>query len=141
MDSWRSAKRFGSILLVGLLFSACSSGSPNSSSDQTLTTESTTTTEIVMTATSSSTTTTTVAQLPLAGKVVAIDAGHNGGNEAHSAEITQLVDAGAGVAEACDTSGWGPCITQRARAGDHKRHHASRRSWPTESLHRSQGVH
>jgi N-acetylmuramoyl-L-alanine amidase len=123
--------------------------------------ESTKTTETVTTTTSSSTTTTTttaVTQLPLAGKVVAIDAGHNGGNAAHSAEINQLVDAGNGVTKACDTSGtasndgypefeftlsvakylqelletqgatvvmvrtdssgWGPCITQRAKVGN-----------------------
>ena len=94
----------------------------------------------------------------LAGKVIVIDAGHNGGNYAHSAEINQLVDAGNGVTKQCDTtgtgsfdgypeyaftlsvalelqatlqaagaqvvmvrsdsSGWGPCITERARIGN-----------------------
>jgi len=94
----------------------------------------------------------------LAGKVIVIDAGHNGGNSAHIAEINQLVDAGNGVTKQCDTtgtgsfdgypeyaftlsvaldlqatlqaagaqvvmvrsdsSGWGPCITERARIGN-----------------------
>ncbi|MBU6330275.1 MAG: N-acetylmuramoyl-L-alanine amidase [Acidobacteria bacterium] len=94
----------------------------------------------------------------LAGKVIVIDAGHDGGNASHPAEINQLVDAGNGVTKACDTtgtgsfdgypeyaftlsvaqqlagtlraagaqvvmvredsSGWGPCITERARIGN-----------------------
>ena len=110
------------------------------------------------TTTAAPTTTTTIPRLALTGKVVAIDAGHNGGNAAHSADINQLVDAGNGVTKACDTSGtasndgypeyeftlsvakdlqamleaqgatvvmvrtdssgWGPCITQRARVGN-----------------------
>ena len=97
----------------------------------------------------------------LAGKVVVIDAGHNGGNYSHSNEINQLVDAGNGVTKQCDTtgtgsfdgypeyaftlslaqqlqatlqaagaqvvmvrsdsSGWGPCITERARIGNDAR--------------------
>lgn len=43
----------------------------------------------------------------LAGKVIVIDAGHNGGNSAHIAEINQLVDAGNGVTKQCDTTGTG----------------------------------
>jgi len=94
----------------------------------------------------------------LAGKVILIDAGHNGGNYAHINDINQLVDAGNGVTKQCDTtgtgsfdgypeyaftlsvalelqatlqaagaqvvmvrsdsSGWGPCITERARIGN-----------------------
>ncbi|MBU6330470.1 MAG: N-acetylmuramoyl-L-alanine amidase [Acidobacteria bacterium] len=94
----------------------------------------------------------------LAGKVIVIDAGHNGGNASHLSEINRLVDAGNGVTKACDTtgtgsfdgypeyaftlavaerlagvlraagsqvvmiredsSGWGPCITERARIGN-----------------------
>ena len=42
--------------------------------------------------------------LPLAGKTVAIDPGHNGGNAAHAAEIARLVDAGT-LRKACDTVG------------------------------------
>jgi len=42
--------------------------------------------------------------LPLAGKTVAIDPGHNGGNAAHAAQIARLVDAGT-VQKACDTVG------------------------------------
>ncbi len=40
----------------------------------------------------------------LAGKVVAVDAGHNGGNYLHTAEINRLVPAG-GFEKACDTTG------------------------------------
>ena len=97
----------------------------------------------------------------LAGKIIVIDAGHNGGNYSHSNEINQLVDAGNGVTKQCDTtgtgsfdgypeyaftlsvaqqlqatlqaagvqvvmvrsdsSGWGPCITERARIGNDAR--------------------
>lgn len=135
-------------LLVGLAVSGCSQ-SNGIAVEQSPTTEPTTTSEP---------TTTTIARLPLSGKVIAIDAGHNGGNAAHSAEINQLVDAGNGVTKACDTSGtasndgypeyeftlsvakdlqsqleahgatvvmvrndssgWGPCITQRATVGN-----------------------
>lgn len=42
---------------------------------------------------------------PLAGKVVAIDPGHNGGDAAHAAEIDQLVPQGFGQYKACDTTG------------------------------------
>jgi len=46
----------------------------------------------------------TTTALPLAGKVVAIDPGHNGGNAAASTQINQLVNAG-GFTKACDTTG------------------------------------
>ena len=97
-------KRFAPFLLAGLLLAGCSGASSTSTSASTdsSTTESSTTTTLV---TTTSSTTTTIAKLPLSGKVVAIDAGHNGGNAAHSAEINQLVDAGNGVTKACDTSG------------------------------------
>jgi N-acetylmuramoyl-L-alanine amidase len=141
-------------LLVGLAVSGCSQ-SNGIAVEQSPTTEPTTTSEPT---TTTSSTTTTIARLPLSGKVIAIDAGHNGGNAAHSAEINQLVDAGNGVTKACDTSGtasndgyaeyeftlsvaknlqallqaqgatvvmvrndssgWGPCITQRAKVGN-----------------------
>lgn len=42
--------------------------------------------------------------LPLAGKVIVIDPGHNPGNFAHSAAINRLVDIGTGR-KACDTTG------------------------------------
>jgi N-acetylmuramoyl-L-alanine amidase len=42
--------------------------------------------------------------LPLHGKTVVIDPGHNGRNWAHAAEIGQLVDAGT-LRKACDTTG------------------------------------
>jgi N-acetylmuramoyl-L-alanine amidase len=41
---------------------------------------------------------------PLAGKTVAIDPGHNGGNYLHTAEINRLVDAGT-IRKPCDTTG------------------------------------
>src|SRR5579862_9830719 len=46
----------------------------------------------------------TVALLPLTGKTVAIDPGHNGGNAAHVAQIDRLVDAGT-LRKPCDTAG------------------------------------
>ncbi len=52
-----------------------------------------------------STTSSSVVRLPLEGKVVAIDPGHNGGNSAHLADINRLVDAGNGVVKTCDTTG------------------------------------
>jgi N-acetylmuramoyl-L-alanine amidase len=42
--------------------------------------------------------------LPLHGKTVVIDPGHNGRNWAHPAEINRLVDAGT-LRKACDTTG------------------------------------
>ena len=42
--------------------------------------------------------------LPLLGKTIAVDPGHNGANWAHPAEINRLVDAG-GFWKACDTTG------------------------------------
>jgi N-acetylmuramoyl-L-alanine amidase len=42
--------------------------------------------------------------LPLHGKTIVIDPGHNGANWAHPAEINRLVDAG-GFRKACDTTG------------------------------------
>ena len=42
--------------------------------------------------------------LPLQGRTVVIDPGHNGANWSHPAEINRLVDAG-GFRKACDTTG------------------------------------
>src|SRR4051794_41793677 len=44
------------------------------------------------------------AVLPLAGKTVAIDPGHAGGNATHAAQIARLVDAGT-LRKPCDTVG------------------------------------
>jgi N-acetylmuramoyl-L-alanine amidase len=41
----------------------------------------------------------------LAGKVIVIDPGHDGGNFTHTAEIDRLVDAGFGERKACNTTG------------------------------------
>jgi N-acetylmuramoyl-L-alanine amidase len=41
----------------------------------------------------------------LAGKVVVLDPGHDGGNETHTAEINELVPQGFGEEKACDTTG------------------------------------
>ena len=99
-------KHFASLVLAALLLAACGISSSTARPEETSTTESSTTTTQAPTTTSSPTTTTTSApRLSLSGKVVAIDAGHNGGNSAHSGEINQLVDAGNGVTKACDTSG------------------------------------
>ena len=46
------------------------------------------------------------AALPLAGTTVHVDAGHNGANGAHPAQINRLVPAGrGGFRKACDTTG------------------------------------
>jgi N-acetylmuramoyl-L-alanine amidase len=41
----------------------------------------------------------------LAGQVIVIDPGHNGGNFSHQAQIDRLVDAGFGLRKACNTTG------------------------------------
>jgi N-acetylmuramoyl-L-alanine amidase len=41
----------------------------------------------------------------LKGKIVHIDAGHNGGNSSHPDAVNKIVNAGGGVRKACDTSG------------------------------------
>jgi N-acetylmuramoyl-L-alanine amidase len=46
----------------------------------------------------------TFRELPLLGKTIAVDPGHNGANWAHPGEINRLVDAG-GFRKACDTTG------------------------------------
>ena len=43
-------------------------------------------------------------RLPLLGKTIAVDPGHNGANWSHPAEINRRVDAG-GFRKACDTTG------------------------------------
>lgn len=48
---------------------------------------------------------TTPAGPSLAGKVVVLDAGHNGGNATHPAEVNRLVPVGNGTKKACDTTG------------------------------------
>jgi N-acetylmuramoyl-L-alanine amidase len=45
-----------------------------------------------------------VRALPLAGKTIAVDPGHNGANWSHPDDINRLVDAG-GFRKACDTTG------------------------------------
>lgn len=45
------------------------------------------------------------AEEPLAGFVVAVDPGHNGGNAAHPAEVTAPVPDGRGGTKACNTTG------------------------------------
>lgn len=49
--------------------------------------------------------TTEAASGALTGKTVAVDAGHNGGNASHPAEINRMVNAGGGRKKACDTTG------------------------------------
>lgn len=45
------------------------------------------------------------ADLPLAGRLVVVDPGHQLGNARHRAEIGQLVDAGNGETKPCNTTG------------------------------------
>jgi N-acetylmuramoyl-L-alanine amidase len=47
----------------------------------------------------------TAAAGPLAGKVIALDPGHNGGNAAAPSQINRTVDIGQGQRKACDTTG------------------------------------
>jgi N-acetylmuramoyl-L-alanine amidase len=42
---------------------------------------------------------------PLAGKVITVDPGHNGGNGSHPSEINQQVSIGNGETKECDTAG------------------------------------
>lgn len=62
-------------------------------------------------ATTAATTTTTSAApaspaaLPLSGKTVVLDPGHNGGNASHATEINRLVPMGFGNYKTCDTTG------------------------------------
>ncbi len=93
---------FVGVVTAAILLASCSGASSTPRPEETSKIESSTTTTGLTTASS---TTTTISKLPLSGKVIAIDAGHNGGNAAHSADINQLVDAGNGVTKACDTSG------------------------------------
>ena len=44
------------------------------------------------------------AALPLAGRVITVDPGHNGGNFSHPQQISRLVNDGNGEKE-CDTTG------------------------------------
>jgi N-acetylmuramoyl-L-alanine amidase len=45
------------------------------------------------------------AALPLAGQVVVLDPGHDGGNASHPSIVSRLVYAGGGVYKPCNTSG------------------------------------
>lgn len=104
------------LLLLLAVFAVSCGGSPKSRSKEFVeetTTESpsTTTSEAITTSSSEATSTTiagsTFAPLAvgsLAGKVIAIDPGHNGKNYAHSAEIAQQVNIGTKMKE-CDTTG------------------------------------
>ena len=55
------------------------------------------------------------AALPLAGKIVALNPGHDGGNASHPAFINQIIYAGNGIWKACDTVG----TTTRAGYSEH----------------------
>lgn len=74
--------------------------------DPTTTAPTTTASETSATSTASSATTTSgkAGPGPLAGRVIVIDPGHNGGNGAHGAEIGRQVDAG-GFEKDCNTTG------------------------------------
>ncbi|WP_327222588.1 N-acetylmuramoyl-L-alanine amidase [Kibdelosporangium aridum] len=55
--------------------------------------------------TSTSSTSVPVPPPPVAGKVVVLDPGHNGGNASNPAEINKKVPAGRGQTKACNTTG------------------------------------
>jgi N-acetylmuramoyl-L-alanine amidase len=117
----------GAWLAVGLLLAGCGSGhsradTPDLSTDTTTTTDESAASDpfaastVVVTTTSAVPPSGTSTPPPssvlsngrlahVAGRTIAIDAGHNGGNAAHPAEINALVDAGNGVHKECDTTG------------------------------------
>ena len=115
-----SLRRVAAIATVGVLTVAgCGGGSsraePSSTTAPPSTTSSTTSTSTSTTVTSTTTSTTaapaepTTAPAParrdsVAGRVVAIDPGHNGANGSHPSEINRPVDIGNGT-KACDTTG------------------------------------
>jgi N-acetylmuramoyl-L-alanine amidase len=82
------------VALLALALAGCGSSS----------TPSATVVPAAVTRTTSTESTTTPAPLPLAGKVVVVDPGHNGGNFTHPRQIARLVPDGNGEKE-CDTTG------------------------------------
>lgn len=102
----------GASLVVVLFLGACSSqpgassstvGGPSGTAPPTTMRDSTTST-VVTTPTTATAPTTTSEVLPLAGRVVVIDPGHNGRNWAHPEEISRQVHIGTGT-KACNTTG------------------------------------
>jgi N-acetylmuramoyl-L-alanine amidase len=94
----------GAVALLAL--SACSGGHPKRVSAKATTTSSTSSTsaESTVPPTTRARGTTTVKAGVLAGKTIALDPGHNGGNGSHPAEINRLVDA-VTLKKPCDTAG------------------------------------
>lgn len=145
---------------IAVLIAGCGLTSGATASDSTTTSIAETTSTLATTTTIAPTTTSTTLVGSLAGRVIVLDPGHDGGNAAHSADIAQQVFIGTGYKE-CDTSGtasyagyaehahnwdvaqrlttilraagatvvltrpddtgWGPCITERARIGNDAR--------------------
>jgi N-acetylmuramoyl-L-alanine amidase len=92
-------------LALCVSFTACAGAQPSGS----LLAHAGTTTTQGTTAPSTTTTTTTTTTapaptLPLSGRVILVDPGHNGGNFTHPSEIGRLVNDGNGEKE-CDTTG------------------------------------
>jgi N-acetylmuramoyl-L-alanine amidase len=122
----RAGAAVAGLLLLGALAAACGS-SGSSDAGPSSTSRSTTTTRAIvppptMPPTTAAPTTTSVTAAPapttttapravptgdlgaVAGRIVVIDAGHNGGNASHTAEISRLVFIGTQT-RACDTTG------------------------------------
>ncbi len=107
-----AARRFGlrqvaACALMSLFLTACHSGSRASAPrEQTRRTQAAVPTSTVPASTSSTTTTAAVesALRALQGHTIVVDAGHNGGNGAHGADISRPIFIGT-QSRACDTTG------------------------------------
>ena len=100
---WRVRVAVGAVATAAfalLVLAACSS--PSSSGSDSVSIGSTA--PVPSTAPPIAASTTTTIGPVLAGRIIVIDPGHNGGNAAHSAEIARQVFIGTGMKE-CDTSG------------------------------------
>jgi N-acetylmuramoyl-L-alanine amidase len=105
-------RRIGVLVLASLTIAACNSGSEGRRSSSTQSRQEVSTTSTSAAAVSTSTTTTTTgstapvdpALQTLRGHTIVVDAGHNGGNSAHAAEISRPIFIGT-QNRACDTTG------------------------------------
>jgi N-acetylmuramoyl-L-alanine amidase len=100
------ARRSATLVVVAMLLAACDSGSDTSSTRRS-TVPTTVAARVDTRSTTTSTSTTPAADPELAavrGHTIVVDAGHNGGNGAHAAEISRPVFIGT-QSRACDTTG------------------------------------
>jgi N-acetylmuramoyl-L-alanine amidase len=99
------------VLTVGIALAGCGTSVHRTSSSAASSTSAVATPSesATVTANPSPTPSTASKALPgkgsLAGQVIVIDPGHNGGNFSHPAQIDRLVDAGFGELKACNTTG------------------------------------